>query len=61
MGIPFYLFMLEFIKVEMDLIKSIEKELHVINELMSSKFNKNFGSIFRTNSSPTSFAFDVRR
>ena len=45
----------------MELIKSIEKELHAINQSMSAKFNKNFGSVFRTNSSPTSFAFDVRR
>lgn len=47
---------------DIQLIVGMERELQLINETMSTKFNANFGSVFRTASgSPTIFAFDVRR
>jgi phosphoglycolate phosphatase-like HAD superfamily hydrolase len=42
-------------------IADLEHQLHHINRLMSSCFNQQFGSSFRTDGSPSMFAFAVKR
>lgn len=42
-------------------IADLEIQLHSINRLMSSCFNQQFGSAFRTDGSPSMFAFAVKR
>lgn len=42
-------------------VAELEKQLQHINHAMSATFNKQFGSAFRTDGSPSMFAFSVKR
>lgn len=48
-------------KLMSNLLTALESELHKVNSEMSSLFNPNFGSIFRSDGHLSSFAFAVRR
>lgn len=47
--------------LDAQIITDLEYQLHHINRLMSSCFNQQFGSAFRTDGSPSMFAFAVKR
>lgn len=46
---------------EFNMILHLENELQLINSEISSLFNENFGSIFRTDGHPSIYAFAIRR
>lgn len=46
---------------ELELLDTLENELKLINNQLSTRFNPHFGSIFRTDGHQTLFAFALRR